>query len=211
MKNTPVLVARATVALAVITGGASLLSLGCHHTPTPVVTGRQPTPSVTPPADTPPAGEGSPTATVKPPKDGGVIYTVSAKGGDDNDLAPRHAHLARSLNPARDAVKELMRANDSPIPSGTTLRGIKIADGLATVDFSDAFQANFHGGSTEEAQTVNSILGTLGQFPTIERVQILVEGKPIEALSQLPLNDPLPVIRPKTSLAARQGGGSGGG
>lgn len=204
MKKTPFLVARATVALAVIMAGASLLSLGCHHQPpSPGATVREPQPAVTPPAVAPTTGDDSPAATVKPPKGGGVIYTVRSKGGDANDLAPRPAHLARSLNPARDAVKELIRADGSPIPSGTALRGIKIEDGLATVDFSDAFQTNFHGSDTEEAQTVNSVLRTLGQFPTIERVQFLIEGKPIEALSQLPLNEPLPVIRLETSLAAR--------
>ena len=205
MKKTPVLVARAIVALAVIAAGTSLLSLGCHHSapslpPGPTV--RETPPDITPPEVPPTTGDESPT-TVKPPRGGGVIYTVTTKGGDDNDLAPKPAHLTRSPSPARDAVKELIRAQNSPIPEGTSLRGIKIEDGLATVDFSDAFQKNFHGSDTEEAQTINSLLLTLGQFPTIERVQILVEGKPIEALSQLSINEPLPVLRPGTSVAAQ--------
>lgn len=203
MKKTPVLVARAILGLAVVAAGSSLLSLGCHHTPpSPPPPPLSETPSTGEP--TPPStGEGSTTSPLKPPKNGGVIYVPSDHGGDDNDLAPRPAHLARSASPARDSIKELIRAPHSPIPSGTTLRGIKIEDGLATVDFSSDFQTNFHGSDTEEAQTINSVLLTLGQFPTINRVQILVEGKPIDALSQLSINEPLPVLRPQTSPTVR--------
>ena len=43
---------------------------------------------------------------------------------------------------------------------------------------------------------VNAILRTLGQFPTISRVQILIEDKPVDSLGGLlSLSDPLPVIR----------------
>lgn len=141
----------------------------------------------------------------------GVIYTVSENGGDQNDLAPRPADLSHSRHPARDAIKALIRVDGSPIPAGTTLRGVKVEDGLATVDFSREFQTNFHGSETQEAQTVNSLLRTLGQFPSIERVQILVEGKPIDALSQLVISDPLPVIRPDSPRLVQSVGGTTGG
>lgn len=206
MKKTPVFVARAIVAFAVVASGTSLFSLGCHHTePPPGATVHGPPTAVNPPTDGSNLGADS-TTVVKPPKGGGVIYTVSTKGGDANDLAPERVNIAHSANPARDAVKELIRAHHSPIPSGTTLRGIKVEDGLATVDFSGAFQTNFHGSDTEEAQTINSVLLTLGQFPSISRVQILVEGKPIDALSQLSINEPLPVVRPSSTIAVRTTG-----
>lgn len=199
--------------LLAVAGGIAVVSYLGHRdspprTSPPSVRVAEPPPPAEPPRT---EAEDARPPKAKPLPPDGVIYTVSAKGGDVNDLAPKPAHLARSRSPARDALKELLRADGGPLPSGTSLRGLKIADGLATVDFTQEFQTNFHGSDTQEAQTVNSILRTLGQFPQIERVQILVEGKPIEALSQLPIAEPLPVLRPGTSVAGRADASDGGG
>lgn len=174
---------------------------GCgHHAPQNAVQ------TVTPPPNPLPApAETKPTLA---PQKTGVIYTVSPSGGDDNNLVAHTVHLAHSQSPARDALQALIQADHSPIPEGTTLRSIKVADGLATVDLSGEFQTHFHGSETEEAQTINSILRTLGQFASIERVQFLVDGKPIDALSQLPLSGPLDVIRPDPARAAVAAGGA---
>lgn len=168
--------------------------------PTPAPVGPSRTVAVAP---SPPEQSG-PT----PEKHGsGVIYTTSSgPDADENGLAAHTVALHGSSSPARDALNALCESAQSPLPKGTTLRGIKIAGGLATADFSRAFETHFHGGSTEEAQTINSILLTLGQFPTIERVQILVDGRPIDALSNLPINGPLDVIRPNSVQTARGGG-----
>ena len=51
---------------------------------------------------------------------------------------------------------------------------------------------------------VNAILKTLGQFPTVSRVQILVDGQHIDSLGGLlGLSDPLPAIRPVAPEHAR--------
>ena len=155
------------------------------------------------------APEASPAET-KPtlaPQKTGVIYTVSQTGGDDN-LVAHTVPLAHSQSPARDALEALIHADNSPIPEGTSLRSIKVADGLATVDLSGEFQAHFHGSETEEAQTVNSVLRTLGQFASIDRVQFLMDGKPLDALSQLPLSSPLDVIRPTSTRDTAAAGGA---
>lgn len=156
----------------------------------------------TPPAETRP--------TLAPQKTG-VIYTVSQSGGDDNNLVAHTVRLAHSQSPARDAIEALIHSANSPIPEGTRLRSIKVEGGLATVDLSGEFQSHFHGSETEEAQTVNSVLRTLGQFASIDRVQFLVDGKPIDALSQLPLSGPLDVLRPGPAPTAVAAGGTAGG
>jgi len=126
----------------------------------------------------------------------GVIYTPSETGKDDGALLPHKVLLSSSDSPATAAVNALIQTPKSPMPSGTELRGIKIADGLATVDFSPEFRDNFHGGDTQAAQTVNSLLETLGQFPTIERVQIWIDGKPVDSMGGLlDISGPLDVIR----------------
>ncbi len=102
-----------------------------------------------------------------------------------------------SNTPAQDALVALSTQTNSPLPAGTRLLSIKLVDGLATVDFSHELQTNFTGGDTQGIRTVSAVLRTLGQFPTIDRVQFLVEGKSVDTLGgMLSLSAPLPVIRP---------------
>jgi germination protein M len=152
-----------------------------------------PSPPVTTPVPPP-----APTPQTTPPKKG-VVYVPSGgqSGGDQNDLVPISISFDNPDQPALSSIKYLINTPNSPIPNGTKVKRVKIVDGLATVDFSHEFRDNFHGGGTEEAQTINSVLKTLGQFPDIQQVQILVEGKPIDALSNLEISKPLDVIRPE--------------
>ncbi|MBV9850166.1 MAG: GerMN domain-containing protein [Armatimonadetes bacterium] len=114
------------------------------------------------------------------------------------------APTAQSPVPAQEAISSLISAPSSPLPPGTKLRSVTISDGLATVDFSRALKDNFRGGDTQEAQTVNAILRTLGQFPTVSKVQILVEGQRVDSLGGLiVISDPLPVVRPSAEQSSR--------
>ena len=88
---------------------------------------------------------------------------------------------------------------------GTKLESINIADGTATLDFSRELVANFHGGDTDEANAVNGILKTMGQFPTVNKVQMLVAGRPVESLGgMLVISQPLTVIRPTNTAVAHK-------
>ena len=85
------------------------------------------------------------------------------------------------------------------------MESVTVADGLATVDFSRELKDNFHGGDTDEANAVNGILRALGRFPTVNRVQILVAGQPVESLGgMLVISQPLAVIRPAGYDAAHK-------
>lgn len=90
---------------------------------------------------------------------------------------------------ARATINELIKGPgmDSDllptIPVGTVLRDINVkSDGLIIVDFSKELITNHIGGTTAEALTVYSIVNTLTQFPTVDRVQFLVEGQYVETL-----------------------------
>jgi hypothetical protein len=130
---------------------------------------------------------------------------------DENGLVPSSVTIPiDSRAPARDAIKHLIDADGSPIPDGTELLGIKIDDdtGLASVNFSEEFVRNFKGGDKVEAQIINSVRATLGQFSNVQSVQFLVEGKKIAQLGgTLDLSDPLPVIRLESSTMASNKGG----
>lgn len=97
---------------------------------------------------------------------------------------------------ARAAVLGLIRGPQSQglvpsIPEGTELLDISIANKICTVDFSKEFIANHSGGSAGELMTLSSIVKTLTQFDTIDKVQILVEGKSGATLGNILLDKPL--------------------
>jgi len=142
----------------------------------------------------PPSNNGN-TSTPGPKE--ATVYTVDEAHGDDNALAPVKVSLSDPRSPAKSAVQALIETNNSPIPSGTRLLGIKIDGGTASVNFSSEFKKNFHGGDEQEAQAVDSVLMTLGQFHTVDRVQFLVEGNSSDTLGgHADLSAPLDVVRP---------------
>ncbi|SDG18162.1 Sporulation and spore germination [Desulfosporosinus hippei DSM 8344] len=82
---------------------------------------------------------------------------------------------------------------EPPLPSGTTLLDATVsADGIATINLSKEFKANFGGGSTEEQMTIYSIVNTLTTLPNIRSVQFLLEGaKHAGILGHLDTHDPI--------------------
>lgn len=61
----------------------------------------------------------------------------------------------------------------TPIPENTVLRGLNISEGLATVNFSASFVTY---PEKEERLIFDSILNTLQQFQSIDKVMVTVEG-----------------------------------
>ena len=148
-------------------------------------------------------------------KDGQVkAYKVSdssnGQGADPNGLAPTPVDVGASTqSPARTALMQLAEGPNSPLPTGTKLLGVKIEPktGMAVVDFSREFKTNFAGGDEREAQAINSVLKTMGQFPNVTKVQILVAGKKIDTLGGgEEIDQPLPT--PQASDKMAKGGGA---
>ncbi|HVK03924.1 MAG TPA: GerMN domain-containing protein [Armatimonadaceae bacterium] len=171
----------AGAALAVLGAGAFLLTLpGCKPAmPTP------PAPSGAPPIVSPPPRTGD---TGEPAAPGAkrtvVVYHVVSDATDGDRLESKKIEVSgeKAQSPATAALEYMVGQPDSPLPKGTKVRSLDIADGLATVDFSPEFKDRFEGGETQEALVINAVLATLGQFDTVREVQILVEGKKIETL-----------------------------
>jgi N-acetylmuramoyl-L-alanine amidase len=63
------------------------------------------------------------------------------------------------------------------LPPGTKLRGLRVAGGLATVDFDGALPGLFWGGSRSEELTVYSIVNTLTGVTGIDRVKLTIDGR----------------------------------
>ena len=97
---------------------------------------------------------------------------------------------------ARAAVEALISgpvlAGQSPsIPLDTTLKNISILNGICTVDFSKEFVDNHWGGSAGEMTTLASVVNTLTEFSSIQKVMILVEGSAGATLGNILLDHAL--------------------
>lgn len=90
---------------------------------------------------------------------------------------------------ARQTINALIEGPDfqsgllPTIPAGASLLDINVKeDGLCIVDFSEELVANMPGGELNEQLTVYSIVNTLCQFPTVERVEFRVDGQKMDTL-----------------------------
>lgn len=118
------------------------------------------------------------------------------KKGGEKVHAERRSILIDDAKIAQGAIQALIQGPvdenlfDS-IPKGTRLLGISISNGICYVDFSRELIDNHPGGSAGELMTLSSIVNTLTEFNSIEKVQILVEGKKGETLGNILLDMPL--------------------
>ncbi|WZL74064.1 GerMN domain-containing protein [Clostridiaceae bacterium 35-E11] len=67
------------------------------------------------------------------------------------------------------------------IPPNTEILGMSIKEGLCKVDFTDDFLGYFS--KEEEEALIKAVVYTLTEFPTIDRVQLMINGKIPESLS----------------------------
>lgn len=122
-----------------------------------------------------------------------TLYYPSA---DAAHLVPEVRSFPINEAPARIAVEALLGGTNLPqtakvFPTDTKLRRLWIKDEVAYVDFSKAILKG-NGGSASETLLVASVVNTLTEFPTVEKVKFLVEGKSIDTLyGHLDLTEPL--------------------
>ena len=132
-----------------------------------------------------------------------VVYVLNPKATGDKDLLmPQEIPLQHPKEPARDAVNALLTAEHSPIAPGTSLRGISVDGGVATVDFSQS-PVNETGGESGQSAAMNALALTLGQFPEISSYQVSVKGQPVKAFGEFTADGPMDVIRPDAEIAAK--------
>jgi len=135
-----------------------------------------------------PAGEQTP---VTPPSQNKVaqidqkinlpVYYVKITA-DDEYLVREVHQVPYTKEVIKAALEELINTDPATpgaarvLPPDTKIRGISVQDGLATVDFSrEVLHANV--GASGEALGLQSIVNTITEFPGIQKVSFLVEGK----------------------------------
>ncbi len=116
-----------------------------------------------------------------------------------NEMAVEKRSVINGLGLAKATMEQLLTGPtesslQSYIPEDTEVLGINIADdGLCTIDFSPEIQ-NAELNSAQEKYVLESIVDTLGQFETVEAVQIKVNGDTVQSLTgHWDISQPLPV------------------
>lgn len=89
----------------------------------------------------------------------------------------------RSMVVGSETEKKLAQSNlHGVLPEGTEIRGMSIKDGLCRVDLSK----NLLNAKTyeQEENMMTALTYTLTEFPTIDKVEVLVEGQALSSLSK---------------------------
>lgn len=172
--------------------------IGSKPSPSPGVSPEPPeiparpseSPSTVPSAE--PSDEQSPEPSASAPSSPGPSETPSAgtmdiavyylKDNGEEAYLVREVHtVPKTEGVARAALNELISGTPvtegafKVLPAGTKILGLKIENGLATVDFSkEVLKANV--GAAGEMLGIDSIVNTLTEFPTIQKVSFTVEG-----------------------------------
>ena len=125
-----------------------------------------------------------PSASTTPTTARSTTLRVYFMRGDKLALAARTVPATQAV--ATAAVHELLAGPTgteasaglaTAIPSGTTLRGISISGGIATVDLSGAYASG--GGSLSMLSRLAQVTYTLTQFPTVSGVIFRLDGSPV--------------------------------
>ncbi len=111
--------------------------------------------------------------------------------------------IPSSDSPLRDTIQVLLAGPNSQevnmgllsmIPSGSRLRGVSVRGDTAFVDFSENFRFNTLGREGLDAQ-LKQVVFAATEYPTVKRVQILIEGKKVQYLGPEGIRIDAPLTR----------------
>lgn len=136
--------------------------------------------------------------TPKPPDANTTDFSSDAETRDillyfadeNGNLIAESRTILKEEGIAKSTILELIKGPQAvssllaTIPQGVALRSVNIKeDGLCIVDFNDKLIYNHEDNAQKELLTVQSIVKTLGQFSSVQKVQILIEGQEVETIA----------------------------
>jgi germination protein M len=103
-------------------------------------------------------------------------------------LVPEIHVVPKNAQPAQSALELLIAGPSNPelvsvVPPGSKVLSVNVKNHIAYADFNDKLIKNNSGGSTDEMLLVAAIVDTLTEFPEIQKVQILVNGKRVDTIT----------------------------
>ena len=124
-----------------------------------------------------------------------VLYFTDQEG---EQLVAEERQIAKVEGIAKASIEALLSGPkdsdlQSALPEGVRLLDINIkSDGLAIVDFSGDLKENMADSNKKEKTAIYSIVNTLTEFPTVERVEIRIDGKTVNTITgKVKLNEEL--------------------
>ena len=190
--------ATAFLAVALLVGacGAATGDLGSVATPPPTEQPSLEAPSTEPTPGTTDTPGQSPGSTPSPTQSGTTTvraYFVLGSFQDNAGLVPVLRDIPKTKAVGGAAMDELITGpNDAElgarpamytnIPDGTSVLGLTIKDGIATVNLSKEFDGG--GGSATMLGRLAQVVYTLTQFPTVTGVQFQVDGQPMVVFNE---------------------------
>ena len=112
-------------------------------------------------------------------------------------LVPETHKVPVNSHPARTAIELLIAGTKNAnlvgvMPPGVKVKNVTVKDHVAYADFDDKLIKKGNGGSVSEILLVGAIVNTLTEFPDIQKVQIMVDGKKIDTITgHLDVSEPL--------------------
>lgn len=114
--------------------------------------------------------------------------TVAEKTEQAEKTKSKHSHSAKTASTSashgtiRDAIAHLVEENNGGLfPKGTRLQRVTLKEGVATLDFSNQFQAIQDSGESSEAEVQRALRKTLAGFPSVQQMRVTVEGHGFES------------------------------
>ncbi len=177
--------------LASACGDSNPVGVGPVTTQTVPDAGTAPPATTAPPTTAPPGGDTTTTSTTTTVP--AATRTVSIYLFDDDPAGPYLVPVERAIPDTPEVGTNSLQALlsgptpaeqpefSSEIPAETLLLGLAIADGLATVDLSREFEAG--GGTFSMTGRLAQVVYTVTQFPTVDRVEFRLDGRPVSVFS----------------------------
>jgi len=193
MKRLPIMMIIGVCLLAAGCGTPSSGSLG----PAPTATARASSPAAPPASGTAsaapsPSGQ-RPTATPTPARGIGLQAWFSRNGKlfVTNRTVPATAGIGQAaLNRmlAGPSAAEYAAGLRSRIPATTTVHGVRISAGIATVDLSSSFESA--ASPSAMPLRIAQVVYTLTQFPTVTGVRFAIDGQGVTVVGGVPVQSP---------------------
>ena len=181
--------------------GVSLLAVGCGK-PSSGSLGPAPTTTARASSSASPPGSGTASAAASPsgqrPTEGPARQTgLQAWFSRNGKLFVTERTVPATTNVGRAALDRLL-AGASPaeyaaglrsrIPAGTTVRGVRISAGIATVDLSSSFESA--ASPSAMPLRIAQVVYTLTQFPTVTGVRFAINGQAVTVVGGVPVQSP---------------------
>jgi hypothetical protein len=195
MKRLPIMMISGVCLLAAGCGAPSSGALG----PAPTATAQTPSPAVSPGSGTvsaapSPSGQ-QPTAT--PPQGPAREIGLQAWFSRNGKLFVTKRTVPATTGIGQAALDRMLTGPSaaeyaaglrSRIPAATTVRGVRISAGIATVDLSSSFESA--ASPSAMPLRIAQVVYTLTQFPTVTGVRFAINGQGVTVVGGVPVQSP---------------------